>query len=211
MENATAEAAGSRDAAQRQQQAAQEAVRAVQVREQQAEQSRRNGMQLLQRVSQVRNEEGQAQAALAGLERESERLIAESKTAHEELQALGLQRGQVKMSFENVSERLKRLEIEISELRLSIEESRNEESASKRRGDQLRGEVASLNGRRGSLEGLIRDHSYSTDTVKNIFRASAKKRARRPVSRTRRWGRWLTFSRSMVRTSRWWMSFCATS
>ena len=177
LDSATAEAGDSRAAAVRQQQAAQEAVRAVQAREQQAEASRRASMQLIQRAGQVRNEEAQAAASLAGLERESERLIAESATAREELSALGMQRGQVKMSFESVSERLKRLEIEISQLRLGIEQGRTEESNSKRQGDKLRGEVASLNGRRNSLEGLIRDHSYSTDTVKNIFRATAKKTA----------------------------------
>ncbi len=175
LNSANAEAGDSRDQAQARQQAAQAAVREVQVREQQAESARRNGMQLMQRVAQVRNEEGQAVAALAGLERESERLVAESATAREELSALGMQRGQVKMSFEGVTERLKRLEMEISELRLGIEQARTEESNSKRHGDKLRGEVASLNGRRGSLEGLIRDHSYSTDTVKNIFRFTAKK------------------------------------
>jgi chromosome segregation protein len=175
LDSATSEATGSRDAAHRQQQAAQEAVRTVQAREQQAEQSRRNSMQLIQRASQVRNEEAQAAASLAGLERESERLVSESAIAREELQALGMQRGQVKMSFESVNERLKRLELEISELRLSVETRRNEESESKRKGDKLRGEVASLNGRRTSLEGLIRDHSYSTDTVKNLFRASSRK------------------------------------
>jgi chromosome segregation protein len=177
LDSANAEASDSRGDAQRKQQAAQEAVRAVQAREQQAELSRRGGMQLLQRIAQVRNEEVQASAALAGLERESERLTAESATAREELQALGLQRGQIKMSHESVTERLKRLELEISELRLGIEQGRAEESDSKRRGDKLRGEVASVNGRRSSLEGLIRDHSYSTDTVKNIFRATAKKTA----------------------------------
>jgi chromosome segregation protein len=177
LDSANAEAADSRGDAQRKQQAAQEAVRSVQAREQQAELSRRSGMQLMQRVAQVRNEEGQASAALAGLERESERLIAESATAREELATLGLQRGQVKMSFESVTERLKRLEMEISELRLTIEQGRAEESNSKRHGDKLRGEVAGLNGRRNSLEGLIRDHSYSTETVKNIFRATAKKTA----------------------------------
>ena len=176
LNSANAEAGDSRADAQRRQQAAQEAVRAVQQREQQAELSRRGAMQLMQRASQVRNEQAQAEAALAGLERESERLVNESQIAREELAALGLQRGQVKMSFESVTERLKRVELEISELRLAVEASRNEESQTKRRGDQLRGEVASLNGRSSSLEGLIRDHSYSTDTVKNLFRVGARKR-----------------------------------
>ena len=106
-----------------------------------------------------------------GLEREAERLLSESDVARQELTQLGLERGQVKLSFESVTERLHRLEAEIAALRLEIEGSRNAESQSKKRGDQLRGEQATLMGRRNSLETLIREHSYSTDTVKNLFRA----------------------------------------
>ena len=177
LESANAEASDSRAEAQRQQQAAQEAMRAVNMSEQQTEQGRRTAMELLQRAGRIRNEEAQAEAALAGLEQESQRLIAESSRAHEELATLSQQRGQITMSHEDVSQRVKRLEVEISELRLSIEAARTEESDNKRKGDKLRGEVASVNGRRHSLEGLIRDHSYSTDTVKNIFRMGAKKSA----------------------------------
>ena len=177
LESANAEAGDSRAEAQRQQQAAQEAMRAVNISEQQTEQGRRAAMELLQRAGRIRNEEAQAEAALAGLEQESQRLIAESSRAHEELATLSQQRGQIKMSHEDVSQRVKRLEVEISELRLSIEAARTEESDNKRKGDKLRGEVASVNGRRHSLEGLIRDHSYSTDTVKSIFRLGAKQSA----------------------------------
>ena len=175
LENATAESAGSREAAQTRQAQAQEAVRAVAQSEQQAEQNRRASMQLMQSIGQTRNEEAQAAASLAGLEREAERLVSESDIAKQELETLGLQRGQVALSFESVTERLKRLEAEIAELRLQIEASRAEESQSKRRGDQLRGEVATLNGRRNSLEGLIKEHSYSTDTVRNIFKTDTYK------------------------------------
>jgi chromosome segregation protein len=175
LENATAESDNSREAAQSHQGQAQEAVRAVAAAEQQAEQNRRASMQLMQRIGQTRNEEAQAAAALAGLEREAERLVSESDIAKQELETLGLQRGQVALSFESVTERLKRLEAEIAELRLQIEASRAEESQSKRRGDQLRGEVATLNGRRNSLEALIKEHSYSTDTVRNIFKTDTYK------------------------------------
>jgi chromosome segregation protein len=171
LETATAESSGSRAAAQAKQQAAQEAIRALAQAEQQVENNRRNGMTLLQRASQTRNEEAQAAAALQGLEREAERLLSESDIAKQELTQLGLERGQVRMSFESVTERLKRLEAEIAALRLEMEQSRNAEAQSKRRGDQLRGEQAALMGRRNSLEALIREHSYSTDTVKNLFRA----------------------------------------
>jgi chromosome segregation protein len=177
LESANAEAGDSRLNAQRQQQAAQEAARAVMVSEQEAEQSRRTSMELIQRAGRIRNEEAQAEASLAGLEQESQRLLAESARATEELATLGIQRGQVKLSYEDVSQRVKRLEMEISQLRLTIEAARTDESETKRRGDKLRGEVASGNGRRHSLEGLIRDHSYSTDTVKNIFRMGAKRSA----------------------------------
>ena len=175
LDSATAESTGSREAAQSHQAQAQEAVRALAAAEQQAEQNRRATMQLVQRAAQTRNEEAQAAAALAGLEREAERLLSESEIARQELETLGLQRGQVKISFESVTERLKRLEAEIAELRLQTEATRSEESQSKRRGDQLRGEVATLTGRRTSLESLIREHSYSTDTVRNIFKTSAYK------------------------------------
>jgi chromosome segregation protein len=175
LESATSESSNSREAAQAQQAEAQNAVRALSQAEQQVEQNRRSSMQLLQRAGQTRNEEAQASAALAGLEREAERLQAESGVAREELNALGLQRGQVKLSFDDVTERLKALEAEIAGMRSEIEASRQEESQSKRRGDQLRGEQATLIGRRNSLDQLIREHSYSTDTVKNLFRANTNR------------------------------------
>ncbi len=174
LNNANTESMTARDAVQRQQTEAANAVRAVQHAEHQAEQSRRSAMHLMQRGSQTRNEIAQAEALLASLHQEAERLTRESDIAREELSSLGLQRGQVRMSFESVTDRLSRLESEIATLRLDIEARRKQESESKRRGDQLRSELASLNGRRGSLEGLIRDHSYSTDTVKNIFRTARR-------------------------------------
>ena len=93
---------------------------------------------LMQRAAQIRSEIAQAETALAGLEQEAERLTRESDLAREELATLGLQRGQVKMSFESVTERLQRLEAEIAGLRLDTESRRKQESESKRRGDQLR-------------------------------------------------------------------------
>ena len=147
-------------------------MRAVALAEQQAEQNRRTAMQLMQRASQSRNDQAQAEAALAGLENESERLVSESDIARRELAELGIQRGQVALTFGDVTERLKTLETEISEFRLKIGAAREQEVATKRRGDQLRGERATLQGRRSSLDALIREHSYSTDTVRNIFKAN---------------------------------------
>jgi chromosome segregation protein len=175
LENATAESTSSREAANAQQAQAHEATRNVLAAEAMAENQRRAAMQTMQRAAQANNEIAQAEAALAGLDRENERLEAESQTARAELDALGQQRGQVKLTFEGVTERLKRLETEILDLRHTVESKRLEETQSRRRGDELRGQAASLNGRRSSLEALIREHSYSTDTVRNIFRAHSKR------------------------------------
>jgi chromosome segregation protein len=175
LQNAIAESAASRHAADTQQAQAHEATRNVLAAEALAENQRRSAMQSVQRAAQANNEIAQAEAALAGLDRENERLQAESQTARAELEALGQQRGQVKLSFESVTERLKRLETEILELRHMLEARRLEETHSRRRGDELRASAATLNGRRSSLESLIREHSYSTDTVRNIFRANAKR------------------------------------
>ena len=89
-----------------------------------------------------------------------------------------MQRGQARLSFESVTDRLQRLEAEMGELRLEVEARRSEEAESKRRGDQMRGEVATLLGRRASLEALIHEHSYSTDTVRNLCSRRTRGRAR---------------------------------
>jgi chromosome segregation protein len=174
LENATAEATDSREAAASQQAQAHEATRNVLAAEALTESQRRNAMQSMQRAAQANSEIAQAEAALEGLDRENERFESESQTAHGELESLDLQRGTARLSFESVTDRLKRLEVEILELRHSLETRRMEETQSRRRGDELRAQAAALNGRRSSLEALIREHSYSTDTVRNIFRAQAK-------------------------------------
>ncbi|MBS1813939.1 MAG: chromosome segregation protein SMC [Acidobacteria bacterium] len=181
LETATAETAAARETAQQKQAEAQESVRAVNAAEQQSEEGRRQTMQLLQRASQLRNEEAQAAESLAGLDRESQRLAMESEQARHELEALGKQRGQVALSFESVTDRLQRLEQEIAELRIELETKRAEEQTSRRKGDQLRAEMATLMGRKSSLESLLRDHSYSNDTVKKIFHANQQGSSVAPV------------------------------
>jgi chromosome segregation protein len=174
LESATSESTTARDAANAKQAQAHEATRNVLAAEALAENQRRSAMQTMQRAAQANNEIAQAEAALAGLDRENERLVSESAASRGELEQLAQQRGQMQISFEDVTARLKRLEAEIGELRQTLESKRIAETQSRRRGDELRAQQAALNGRRSSLEALIREHSYSTDTVRNIFRANAK-------------------------------------
>src|SRR5271155_87459 len=173
LETAAAEAAAFREQAQLRQQQVRDSAQAVGVAEQKLEAGRRQAMQLLQQAAQARNQTAQAEESLAALEREAERLATEMRAARRDLDALGAERGQLSMNFESVTATLERLEQEIAELRAEITAKRSEEAEAKRHGDQLRAEHATLTGRRNSLESLIRDHSYSTDTVKKLLRQNS--------------------------------------
>jgi len=171
METAASEAATVREQAQGRQTQAREAVAAVSAAEQRAEASRRQAMQLLSQLGQVRNQAAQGEESLAALERDADRLATEMASAKSDLESLGAERGQVSMNFESATETVKRLESEIATLRAEITSKRNEEGEVRRRGDGLRAERATLTGRRDSLDALIREHSYSTDTVRKLFQS----------------------------------------
>ena len=173
LETAAADSAAFRQQVESRQQQAREAVAAVSAAEQRVETARRQAMQLLSQLGQVRNQATQAEESLASLEREADRLASEISVAKRDLEALGAERGQLSMNFESITETLKRLESEIVSLRDSINTKRSEESEAKRRGDQLRAEHATLTGRHNSLNALIREHSYSTDTVRKLFRSNS--------------------------------------
>jgi len=173
LETAAAESIGFRQQVEARQRQAREAVAAVNAAEQRVEASRRQAMQLLSQLGQVRNQTTQGEESLASLEREADRLAAEISAAKRDLEALGAERGQLSMKFDSITESLKRLESEIASLRNSINAKRSEEAEAKRRGDQLRAEHATLTGRCTSLNALLREHSYSTDTVRKLFRSNS--------------------------------------
>jgi len=137
-----------------------------------AESSRRRSIELLNTAAQSRNAIAQAEESLAALQRDSERLQRETAAARTELSQLGVERGQVSLQFETVSQRLARLESEIAALQSQLAEARSAETDVRRRSDSLRAEVATLLGRRNSLDALINEHSYSTEAVRDIFRAN---------------------------------------
>ena len=181
LATAAAEAAKFREQAQARQQQAREAVAAVTAGEQRVEAARRHAMQLLTQAGQTRNQTAQAEESLAALEREAGRLASEMAGARRDLEALGAERGQVSLTFETVTDTLKRLEQEIASLRATTNEKRTAEHEAKRRGDQLRAERATLTGRRNSLDALLREHSYSTDTVRKLFHANSLAGGLKPV------------------------------
>jgi chromosome segregation protein len=163
------------------QQEARTAAEEVFSAERQLEASRRHTMHLLTLAGNARNSTAQAEESLSVLERESERLEGEMGQARREQESLGVQSGQAKLLFESAAEALTRLEVEISSLRDGLQTRRAEENALRARINELRGDQASAAGRRDSLEALIRDHSYSTDTVRRLLKPGALAQGMAPV------------------------------
>jgi chromosome segregation protein len=145
------------------------------------EANRRHVMHLLTLAGNARNSTAQAEESQAALEREAERLDAEMRQSRNELESLGVQSGQARLTFETSTERLKQLEGEIASLREQLQARRGEENAMRARANQLRSEHASLGGRRNSLEALIRNHSYSTNTVRQLLKPGALGQGMAPV------------------------------
>jgi len=173
LETAAGEARAFRQKVEARQHEARAAAEEVFAAERQLEMTRRHVMHLLTQAGNARNHTAQAEESLAALEREAERLEAEMGQARNERENLGVESGQVRLRFESAADALKRLEGEIAALRESLQARRAEENALRAHANQLRGEQAAVAGRRDSLQALIRNHSYSTDTVRRLLKPDA--------------------------------------
>jgi chromosome segregation protein len=173
LETAAQETATVRAEATQLQQNARAAGQLVYEAEQRLETQRRHTIQVLQQAGIARNQASQAEESLAALEREAERLGNEITAAHQESEHLSAERGQVSERFASATETLKQLEGEIADIQQQLTERKAKESEAKRLNDQLRAEVATVTGRRNSLDGVIREHSYSSDTVRKLLKGSS--------------------------------------
>ena len=132
-------------------------------------------------VSQVRNQLAQAEERLAGADREARRLQSEISNANLQVDAFGGQRGQLALEFETVMQRIAGISEEISQLRRLVESKRREETTAKTNLDQLRAEFATALGKKGSLEAVIAEHGYSTESVRRLFQSGVMQSGLAPV------------------------------
>ena len=165
-------AAAQRQMEQYRQEAA-DAVNALAGLEHEQEVTRAAIMETVAAASNLRNQLAQAAERLAALDRESQRLHAEMDTANAQFETFGGQRGQQVLEFETVSQRVVGLTQEISEERLLLDSKRHAEAEGKARLDGLRAEYATAIGKKGSLEAVIAEHGYSTESVRRLFQSGA--------------------------------------
>jgi chromosome segregation protein len=155
------------------QQEATAAANALAELERQQEESRVAVMEAVAASSDLRNQLTQAEERLAAVDREAQRLQSEMSTANSQVEAFGGQRGQLELEFETVSQRVVGLSEEISQTRKVLESKRHEEAETKNRLDSLRAECASAIGKKASLEAVIAEHGYSTESVRRLFQSGA--------------------------------------
>jgi chromosome segregation protein len=181
LDSALADLAAAREDALLRQQGSAAAAAAVIETERTQETGRALLLEVMAAAHQVRNQMAQAEEHLASLDRDSARVERDRAAALAEIDAIGGRRGQLGLSFESETQRVQALQDRIAGVRAGILATREQESAAKRRLDGLRAEFASALGRRGSLEALIAEHGYSTESVKRLFQSGALAGGRAPV------------------------------
>jgi chromosome segregation protein len=181
LETAAGEARAFRQQVEARQHQAREAADEVFTAERHLEATRRHVMHLLTQAGNARNHTAQAEESLAALEREGERLENEMGRARKEQEQLGVESGQARLRFETAAEALQRLEGEIAALRDSLQARRTEENELRARANQLRSDHATADGRRNSLEALIRNHGYATDSVRRLLKPGVLAEGMAPV------------------------------
>ncbi|HEY1805691.1 MAG TPA: chromosome segregation protein SMC [Terracidiphilus sp.] len=173
LETAAGEAHQFREKVEARQHEARSAAEEVYSAERELEAGRRNAMHLLTLAANARNSIVQGEESLFALEREAERLESEMGQAHIEQENLSVQSGESRQRFDTSDAAVRRLETEIAALRESAQSKRTDEGARRAQANQLRGEQAALVGRRDSLNALIRNHGYATDTVRRLLKPGA--------------------------------------
>ena len=149
--------------------------------ERQQEESRAAIIENVATAANLRNQLTQAEERLAAVDREGRRLQLELTAGTSQVEAFGGQRGQLAIEFETVSQRVAALTEEISQTRQVLDGERREESEVKHRLDGLRAEYATALGKKGSLQAVIAEHGYSTESVRRLFQSGVMSGGLAPV------------------------------
>jgi chromosome segregation protein len=181
LESAAADVASAQqERNQRQSESLQAAQRLMEV-ERSQEQQRRQMLDAMNAASGVRNRITQAEERIAALQRETERLQHELNSANQQVESFGGQRGQISLEFESATELSRSIAARLAEGRAQIAEKRAAEVEAKKRLDIMRSESAELQGKRASLEAVIKEHGFSTESVRKLLRSGQLTGANAPV------------------------------
>ena len=181
LDSAAADLSAAQQELESSQQLANSAAGALTELEQQQEQSRVAILESVASLSNLRNQLTQAEERMAAADREAHRLQTEMAAARAQADTFGGERGQLALEFESVSQRVAALTAEISQTRDLLALKRSQEAAGKNHLDSVRAEYATALGKKGSLEAVIAEHGYSTESVRRLFQSCGLQGGRAPV------------------------------
>ncbi len=160
---------------------ARQAAEAVAELERRLETSRRNAMQMESRAGMTRTQVAQAEESLAALVREAERLEEDARRGAGENEQMTAQLEQARTRAAEAAETLTRVQQELAALRERLSAERRAENELRAKINQLRREQAVVSGQLAALDAQIRNHSYSTETVRKLLKANSLGEGRTPV------------------------------
>jgi len=181
LESAAADVAQAEQERDQRQAEAQQAAGHLTQKEEELEQRRRQMLEAVNAASETRNRMTQAEERIAALQRDRQRLEAEMATSRQQVEAFGGQRGQASLEFESASETARALVGRLEETRSQIAAKRAAEMEAKQQLDRMRSEGANLQGKRASLESVIREHGFSTESVRKLLRSGQLSGGSEPV------------------------------
>ncbi len=181
LSSAASDLAAAKEKLAQSEQEAVEAAQALTGLERQQEESRGAIMQAAASAANLRNLITQAEERLAAMDRDAQRLQTEIAAANSQVEAFGGQRGQLALEFETVSQQVTGFAVEIARTRQTLEAKRSAEIEGKARLDGLRAEYATALGKKGSLEAVIAEHGYSTESVRRLFQSGVMNGGLAPV------------------------------
>ena len=141
------------------------------------ETSRSLVLRLLGEASTIRNQIAQADAYLAGIERERTRVQTDSETALSEMERLS---GVKQQLSERITRRQAELQTVVAARRTTEEglaASRRTAAELRQQLDQLRAEASRLRAKRESVENILSHHSYTTESTRKLLTALENGRA----------------------------------
>jgi chromosome segregation protein len=171
LESAAADVASAQQERQQRQSESQQAAQRLMEVERNQEQQRRQMLEAINAASAVRNRITQAEERIHALQAESERLQQELNSSNQQVESFGGQRGQISLEFESATELSRSIAARLAEARAQIAEKRAAEIEAKKQLDGMRSEAAKLQGKRASLEAVIREHGFSTESVRKLLRS----------------------------------------
>ena len=181
LESAAADVASAQQERNQRQSESQQAAQRLMEVEQSQEQQRRQMLDAMNAASGVRNRITQTEERIAALQREAERLQQELNSANQQVESFGGQRGQISLEFESATELSRSIAARLAEARAQIAEKRTAEIEAKKQLDTMRSESAKLQGKRASLEAVIKEHGFSTESVRKLLRSGQLTGASAPV------------------------------